>query len=133
MSSLKDVSKKFQDTIKSLEKEMKKMGGEAFYNELKPLFEKYPEVKFVNWTQYTPHFNDGDECTFSVNIYDVLYAYDQDSEDLDDVKISDKAEAEFEELLEGIDEQVFKIVFGDHVKVTIQRDGKVEVDDYEHD
>lgn len=27
----------------------------------------YPQLKSVSWTQYTPYFNDGDECIFSVH------------------------------------------------------------------
>lgn len=38
------------------------------------LFTTIPEIESVFWTQYTPYFNDGDACTFSVNdIYFNLY------------------------------------------------------------
>lgn len=30
------------------------------------LFE-FPQIKSVSWAQYTPYFNDGDECIFGVN------------------------------------------------------------------
>lgn len=33
----------------------------------KELFEACPEVHQIHWTQYTPHFNDGEACEFSVN------------------------------------------------------------------
>ena len=33
-----------------------------------PLFE-YPIVQTIEWTQYTPFFNDGDPCEFRVNAY----------------------------------------------------------------
>lgn len=134
MSSLKEVSEKYQRTIKDLEKEMKSCGGEAFYNELKPLFEKYPEVNTINWSQYTPYFNDGDECVFSVNSsYPRINELDEyDIDEKENPSLS-QAFAEISTLLESIDEQVYKNVFGDHVEVTINRDGKVEVADYEHD
>ena len=32
------------------------------------IFDTFPEVKSVSWTQYTPYFNDGEECTFSAHI-----------------------------------------------------------------
>jgi len=38
-----------------------------FKNSFNWFFEKHPRVKMVTWTQYTPYFNDGDECVFSVN------------------------------------------------------------------
>jgi hypothetical protein len=31
------------------------------------LFEVCPEIESVHWTQYTPYFNDGDSCHFSVH------------------------------------------------------------------
>jgi hypothetical protein len=54
---------------------MKKELRELVAKESKPLvkglfdefFEKTPECKVVTWTQYTPYFNDGDPCTFSVH------------------------------------------------------------------
>lgn len=33
----------------------------------KQLFEDFPDLEWFSWTQYTPYFNDGDECTFRVN------------------------------------------------------------------
>lgn len=30
-------------------------------------FESHPEVERIVWTQYTPYFNDGEACYFSVN------------------------------------------------------------------
>lgn len=31
------------------------------------IFETYPFVTCIAWTQYTPYFNDGEECIFGVN------------------------------------------------------------------
>jgi hypothetical protein len=33
----------------------------------KQVFDKYPEITAFIWVQYTPYFNDGDTCEFSVN------------------------------------------------------------------
>jgi hypothetical protein len=33
---------------------------------IKQLFKDVPELKAIQWVQFTPHFNDGDECIFSV-------------------------------------------------------------------
>ena len=30
-------------------------------------FNTHPNVKTIHWTQYAPHFNDGEECIFSVH------------------------------------------------------------------
>ena len=39
-------------------------------------FKDFPEILSVYWTQYAPHFNDGDACEFSVG--DVSYTIDGD-------------------------------------------------------
>jgi len=53
------------------------------------LFKQAPNLKSFGWTQYTPYFNDGDTCEFSVHL-DYPYFNGIDSEDYDDdeVKIS---------------------------------------------
>jgi len=62
-----------------------------FKNITKAFFEEVP-VQAVAWTQYTPYFNDGDDCVFSVNepIFilegfepeDVLDVYEYEDDDL---------------------------------------------------
>lgn len=52
----RDLSKKFQETAQGLFKET-----------TKDFFEKNSGIKAIVWTQYTPFFNDGDTCEFSVN------------------------------------------------------------------
>ena len=42
-------------------------GKRLVEDSFKLLFENYPDVEAVRWTQYTPYFNDGDTCTFSVH------------------------------------------------------------------
>lgn len=34
------------------------------------LFEAYPQLQSISWTQYSPYFNDGDECVFSAHTDD---------------------------------------------------------------
>jgi hypothetical protein len=57
---------------------------------LKELFnefwEKNPGIKTVFWTQYSPYFNDGDPCTFSVS--DALFT-NAEGEDLNDINYED--------------------------------------------
>jgi hypothetical protein len=58
--------------------------------EIKKLFQKFwemnPGVNAIIWTQYAPHFNDGDPCEFSV--YDPTFTNAM-GEDLDDVRYDD--------------------------------------------
>ena len=56
------------------------------------LFAQAPKLKSVSWTQYTPYFNDGEECTFSAHTSDLYINdrhpdYDEDDE-LEDDEIS---------------------------------------------
>lgn len=46
----------------------------------KILFESCPEIKQVHWTQYTPYFNDGEACEFSVNEFNFQLFVDEDFE-----------------------------------------------------
>ena len=108
------------------QEEFKEKGGELFKALLSPVFENFPEVNSISWTQYTPYFNDGDECTFGVrNDYPEVNG--------EEVDYKSKLLKDIVENLQAIDEDIYKFAFGDHVKVTIHRDGKVEIDEYSHD
>jgi hypothetical protein len=49
-----------------LQKQRKEVGKEAI-GKLKELINMSPHIEAVRWNQYTPFFNDGEECTFQVN------------------------------------------------------------------
>lgn len=51
-----ELQRKFQEQAQALFKDI-----------TKEFFEKNPGITGVVWTQYTPYFNDGDACVFSVN------------------------------------------------------------------
>jgi hypothetical protein len=53
-----------------------------FLNLIKKVFEN-KAISFIYWTQYTPFFNDGEECVFRVNYLNVVT-------DLEFCKIEDK-------------------------------------------
>lgn len=40
---------------------------------LKTLMVSTPEVEAIRWQQYTPYFNDGDECVFSIQDIEVKF------------------------------------------------------------
>ena len=114
------------------------------------------------WTQYTPHFNDGDECIFGVNtpylivsnpedvygcrMYDnenVLELWwrwdkvsDEDRARLMDAGITKESYSAFYELARLLQseelEYVLRTAFGDHVFVKVTQDA-VLVDEYDHD
>lgn len=67
---MSDLQQKFDELVKKQEELTRQFQTEAraiFKETFKLFFEKSPGVKAVIWTQYTPYFNDGEECVFSVN------------------------------------------------------------------
>lgn len=46
--------------------ELREKGKVVFKEALSAFFEEHPKVVAISWTQYTPYFNDGDACYFSV-------------------------------------------------------------------
>lgn len=42
------------------------------------LFNAIPEISHIAWSQYTPHFNDGDECVFRRNDFYFLTSREAD-------------------------------------------------------
>lgn len=138
VEKIKQSIKEFDEKRKELVEQLKK----DFPALLAPLFEKYPGVKNVRWTQYTPYFNDGDSCEFSTNAgyADLNWDGSEDEEDDEEtettkaevVEVPDEAEDEFQEVLASIDDSFYKDLFGDHVEVTVSRDGTINIEEYEH-
>ena len=54
--------KKQRDELRS---KIAKSGKTALQTIFKELFKECPQVEAIRWTQYTPHFNDGEACEFS--------------------------------------------------------------------
>lgn len=137
-------------------------GEDALKEVFKELFEKHPRLESVTWVQYTPYFNDGDPCYFSVHDFDASINEpdvpegtededadeDEEDEDLYDddytygerlSTIAKSDDPELQKLAEAvgelngeIPEDVLESVFGDHCKVTATRDG-FGITEYEHD
>lgn len=59
--------KKGKDEIRNLQEQMRNKIKANFHELAKTVFNEYPELKSFGWTQYTPYFNDGEECVFSSN------------------------------------------------------------------
>jgi hypothetical protein len=63
LEKIKNELEAFEQKKKVFVEELRK----EFPTMFKELFEKNPRIESIGWTQYTPYFNDGDECTFSVH------------------------------------------------------------------
>ncbi len=70
--------------VADLNEERKTLVREALKEGFDAVFEAFPEVKSISWTQYAPYFNDGDACVFHVHDYNINLFKDHNDEDDDD-------------------------------------------------
>ena len=127
--------------IDRLKQELQEKVENGLLECLKDLFAQYPEVKKLQFTAYTPYFNDGDECTYWCNADCPSFNGDCDededeSEDKEEEvqmpEVSEAARNAFIEALSLIDDETWKDIVGDHVTVTITPAG-VTTADYDHE
>lgn len=159
MSQFYEKISNFRNEISRLQTEL----VEEIKNNLQPLaaefFHKYPFVRAIAWTQYTPYFNDGEACEFSVQDTHIFTEYEfpkaEDEDEDDDITensvydgvdtwslshakyrkdwVTDEFVKDFKEFMTfQEDEDAMETIFGDHVQVWITSDG-IQVDEYDHD
>lgn len=149
MSTLTQLSEEFT----ALKEEIRSQFKDQVSVALKEMFIKFPELESIRWVQYTPYFNDGDPCEFSMGDFHVITEgadpkeWDDEDEDSPyageyvstyrkyNEKWSDELYNELcmlSETLGGPLEDFMEDVFGDHVWVKVTRDG-IKVEEYDHD
>lgn len=145
-----------ENEISALRKEYKEAAQLAFTDATKQVFEGIPNLQAIKWRQYTPYFNDGDACTFSVHdSYVLLDGAEEDSGDYGDgfeegaYALRDTTnlgrnewrgrETPESKLFDKFEKLKFKMgdileeIYGDHVEVVLYRNGTQDVDEYYHD
>jgi hypothetical protein len=123
-----------------LQQEIRSLGESLLKEETATLFEKYPTLESISWNQYTPYFNDGDSCSFSAHTDYTDITIDGVEETwvwvgsncVSPESVYEQVALDFRGITEHIPEEVFEDMFGDHVRVTITKDG-ITTDDYDHD
>ncbi len=146
------------DKTRELQQEIKEVGQGSIKELFETIFKQAPSVTAVRWTQYTPHFNDGEPCVFNVHEPEVQFAegtflaqkheegrsYPEQDEYADGeeyydtwtFRVQQKAVADLVNgaytVFQEID-QTMQAIFGDGVQVTVTREGEIEIDDYDHD
>jgi len=115
-----------------------------FKSESAHLFQSNPSLESFSWKQYTPYFNDGEECVFSANTDYVRINDVEDSEwasrktlfggkeNKDYDPVISEIYPQVKEFLKNFDDETMKEMFGDHCQITVTRD-EVKVDGYDHD
>lgn len=137
---IEEFIKKRNELKQLIAKEGKSMLQDLFLD----VFTQNPELEAIQWTQYTPSFNDGDPCVFRVGdpyfkIHDP--SNKESEEDLDDIEDEEdnfrasyslknqtlKANLDkFGEKFEMV-EDIFEDVFGDGRKITVRiKNGKIK-------
>lgn len=66
MSKLQEKFDQLLEEQEALRKKFQTTAQELFKDTTKEFFAGNPSITAVVWTQYTPYFNDGDTCEFSV-------------------------------------------------------------------
>jgi len=146
MGILDDYKKKLKDHQQAGE-QLRKEGQSIFEAAAKELFAKYPSLESFSWTQWTPYFNDGDTCYFSVHAYEGCIAVNgfcvEDAEYKDDEYKLDEVEewkgienpqsliTEICELINSVDENCLE-QYGEG-RVEVRRDGTVECEHEDYD
>lgn len=150
-----------QKELSDLKDQIQTESSEIFDQFITEIFEKSPKLESFGWTQYTPYFNDGSTCIFSANT-DYLYingvSYDEADwyEEMNTInwgtwnqnlrkyegrteEVNTKFDGELRDItdeisqfLSNFDNEFFLNKFGDHVEITVKKDG-ISVEDCEHD
>ena len=121
--------KNIKESIKKLKDKMLVESKQVFKDASAAIFEKYPQIESFSWTQYTPYFADGDECIFGVNSDPSINGKDE----YENEKFGfPDAYKEIRQLINSIDEEMLKLMFGDHCEVVVTKED-VEIRDYDHD
>ena len=114
-----------------------KQGRVAFLEGIKTFFDDNPDAYAVRWRQYAPSFNDGDACVFGVNTPDVCWQAIEDEDDEDEAeekfKYMSRSDKRCERLYDiwKLPERFFEFAFGSSSTVTVYRDLRLVVEDYE--
>lgn len=130
--------------VEKAKREVEEKAKNAVGTLFKAFFAAHPTIGALKWTQYTPHFNDGEACEFRVNNdFDVLLGKyvpagdDSDDDESDEfVEIYDVNDGPTKKAIcsleRAVNEDVFLSAFGDHARVIATPEG-FHVTEYSHD
>lgn len=145
LNKIEAKRRELQAAQKAFQAELQASIGGIFEN----FFAAHPDVEIISWRQYTPYFNDGEACEFGVYEPEFFFEGEWDENERyneghsswsfsrgaeTDSRFSAQLKADWNgisDLIQG-DEDSMLAIFGDHVTVTVTRDG-ITVDEYDHD
>lgn len=134
--------------IKAAREAAKSLVKTVFSETVTEVFTQLPSLISFGWTQYTPYFNDGDECTFTANDsypsmtflvngreekFDTNYGDDYTENPVTTQEEVTTASEVLRTFFKIFEDEDLKDAFGDHCEITVNRDGTIDVEEYEHD
>jgi hypothetical protein len=119
----------YKNQVKELREKMKSESKEVLKEISKEVFDKYPIENF-SWRQYTVYFNDGDPCNFHAHTDSYSIEIEGLNSEDDDEEKFDEAREEISNKLDVFDEEDLESIFGDHVRVIVNRNGDIYVEEY---
>jgi len=126
--------------IEEMRQEMVKEATSIMNVEFRKVFEEFPELQNFSWRQYTPGFNDGDPCYFTVDNGPESITINDNAHDNEAwvEQAGERVNGILDPLIDGWQERdkgtnidLLKQAFGDNVTVTINRDGTSGTQYYE--
>lgn len=130
-----ELIKEHKELIRNQQKRMSEITKKMIEKFFKEFFERNKEIHKVGWVQYTPYFNDGDACNFSVhsdNIYiNGINVYDDEYLELSD--FSEQIE-EIEKFLNEMPESAMEEIYEEGIVTykILQDELIFTVEDYDH-
>ena len=163
MSTIKQITvnlKDMQKELQAVKAEFSKRATVEFTKAIQQIFLEYPQLETIAWTQYSPYFNDGEECTFGVHSSTFSnaspYEFNLWGEWDDEEQAQEKqywaigenwyndeeanataglvaVHSEFDRILQSSEfEDILHEMFGNHVKVICTKTG-IDTEEYDHD
>lgn len=131
-------------------KELRDKANIKIQESFRKIFDKYPSLESFSWVGFVPYFNDGDECVWGLVEYygelndervnpDSFYSHEfcgdsKTEEWYKNNKWAKGAVKDCWEIIYSIPRDILKTIYGDHVKVTMYRNGTTNVEEFtEHD
>lgn len=163
MTTIKQITVNLKDMQKELQAVKAQFSERAtaeFTKAINQIFVEYPQLETIAWTQYSPYFNDGEECTFGVHAstfsnapadeFNLWGEWNDKTEAeekqywaigqnwYDDEEANSPAglmdvHREFDRILQSSEfEDILHEMFGNHVKVICTKTG-IDTEEYDHD
>lgn len=154
----KEKLAELKQKVAEAKKQVEEMSKDAFKEMSTEVFTNHPIVAGFEWRQYTPYFNDGEPCVFGARTDEPTMFFVKDGVETEvdgwevpsgrkynsNTRKFDEVVLEGEEksqnsayeatrgFLSNFDDEDFKMMFGDHVRVAVRPTG-IAIEECDHD